>query len=160
MDHLVATKRADPKALVYGGWSWGGYLSTWALTHAKRYKAHVVGAGVVDVVVQFVTSDINHGVVADWEFKGRPWPDPEPFARSNPARSLHLAKAPTLIIHGRNDSRVDFTNGAILYRALKAVGTEVRMLAYPREPHGFREPAHVQHMLQAWGAWYDTHVKR
>ena len=33
----------------------------------------MVGAGVVDIVVQYVTSDINHGVAADWEYKGRPW---------------------------------------------------------------------------------------
>ena len=35
----------------------------------KIGKALVVGAGISDVTNQYVTSDINHGVVAWWEFK-------------------------------------------------------------------------------------------
>ena len=45
----------------------------------------------------------------------------------------------------------------MLYRALADSGAEVEMLAYPREPHGFREPAHTQHMLEAWAAWYQAY---
>ncbi|MCA9611099.1 MAG: prolyl oligopeptidase family serine peptidase [Myxococcales bacterium] len=158
VDALVAAGRADPERLFYGGWSWGGYLSAWTLGHTSRYRAHVVGAGVVDVAVQYSTSDINHGVVADWEFRGRPWREPETFARANPAAFLHQARQPTLILHGERDTRVAFVNGQMLYRALEDAGCEVEMYAYPRENHGFHEPAHVEHVLTAWAAWYDAHL--
>ena len=46
----------------------------------------------------------------------------------------------------------------MLYRALEDVGCPVRFYAYPREPHGFVEPAHVTHLLRAWLDWYDTHT--
>jgi len=154
VDALIASGRADPKRLFYGGWSWGGYLTTWTIGHTTRYRAAVAGAAVVDAVTQYVLSDINHGVAAQWEFKGDPWRNPEVFDRANPMRSLAKATTPTLILHGQSDDRVPFMQGQILYRALADVGCEVEFLAYPREPHGFKEPAHDAHRLDAWAEWY------
>jgi len=157
VDHLVATKKADPARLVYGGWSWGGYLAAWTIGRTERYRAAVVGAGVVDTVMQYALSDINHGVTAAWEFLGDPYRQFDAFDRANPLRGLARARTPTLVIHGTNDDRVPFPHGVTLYRALRDVGCETRFLVYPREPHGFQEPAHVRHMLEAWVEWYATH---
>ncbi len=153
VDHLVRTGEADPERLASCGWSWGGYLTAWTIGHTPRYKAAVVGAGVIDTISQYALSDINHGAAAEWEFKGNPWMQWANFDRANPLRSLHNVTTPTLIIHGRNDDRVPFSQGAILYRALADTGCEVKFLAYPREPHGFREPAHSAHMLGEWADW-------
>jgi dipeptidyl aminopeptidase/acylaminoacyl peptidase len=158
VDALIAAGKADPARLFYGGWSWGGYLSAWTLGHTDRYRAIMVGAGVVDVVLQYVTSDINHGAAADWEYKGRPWAQPEAFERANPARFLGNARTPTLIMHGEADSRVPFVNAQLLYRALADRGTKVALWAYPREPHGFQEPAHVEHLMETWAAFFDEHL--
>lgn len=158
VDHLISTGKADRARLFFAGWSWGGYLSAWTLGHTDRYCAFMVGAGVIDVVVQYVTSDINHGAAADWEFKGRPWLQPEAFERASPSRALASARAPTLIIHGENDDRVPFVNGQILYRALQDRGTPVTFWAYPREPHGFQEPGHSEHMLETWAAFFDEQL--
>ena len=159
VDALVASGKADPARLFFAGWSWGGYISAWTLGHTDRYRAFMVGAGITDTIVQYVTSDINHGAAADWEFKGRPWGGTDTFDRANPARSLVNAKAPTLIIHGESDTRVPFVNGQILYRALADRGVPVTFWSYPREPHGFQEPAHYQHMLEIWAAFFDDHLK-
>jgi len=158
VDALIGAGKADRTRLFYAGWSWGGYLSAWTLGHTDRYRAFMVGAGIVDVVVQYVTSDINHGVAADWEFKGRPWLVPEAFERPNPSRALASARAPTLIFHGESDERVPFVNGQILYRALRDAGTPVTFWAYPREPHGFQEPAHVEHLMTTWAAFFDAQL--
>ena len=159
VDALIRAGKADPKRLVYGGWSWGGYLTTWTIGHTNRYRAAVVGAGVTDTVLQYATSDINHGVAAQWEYNGNPWLQPENFARSNPMLSLAKVRTPTLIIHGEEDERVPLPNALVLYRALKDIGTPVRMLTYPDEPHGFQNPAHTAHMLGEWLAWYQKHVQ-
>jgi dipeptidyl aminopeptidase/acylaminoacyl peptidase len=158
VDALIRAGKADPQRLVYGGWSWGGYLTTWTIGHTNRYRAAVVGAGVTDTVLQYATSDINHGDAAQWEFNGNPWLQPENFARSNPALSLAKVRTPTLIIHGESDERVPLPNAMLLYRALKDVGTPVRFLTYPDEPHGFQNPAHTAHMLEEWLAWYRKYV--
>jgi dipeptidyl aminopeptidase/acylaminoacyl peptidase len=158
VDALIRAGKADPKRLVYGGWSWGGYLTTWTIGHTNRYRAAVVGAGVTDTVLQYATSDINHGHAAEWEFNGNPWLQPENYARSNPLLSLAKIRTPTLIIHGEADERVPLPNAMVLYRALKDVGTPVRFLTYPDEPHGFQNPAHTAHMLGEWLAWYRKYV--
>ncbi|HEX6849817.1 MAG TPA: S9 family peptidase [Candidatus Polarisedimenticolaceae bacterium] len=157
VDALVAKGVADPKRLFYGGWSWGGYLTTWTIGHTSRYRAAVAGAAVVDTVVEYVTSDINHGVAAEWEYRGIPWKQLENFDRANPMRSLGKVVTPTLVIHGEADERVPFPNGQILWRALVDLGVETELWAYPREPHGFTEKAHVVHFLERWVEWYRRH---
>ena len=157
VDSLIEKDIADPDQLFYGGWSWGGYLTAWTIGHTNRYQAAVAGAAVVDTVNQYVTSDINHGVAAEWEYTDIPWKNFDNFDNANPMRFLHQAETPTLIIHGQSDDRVPFPQGLTLYRALSDGGVEVEMYAYPREPHGFREPAHSRHMLEAWTAWYESH---
>jgi dipeptidyl aminopeptidase/acylaminoacyl peptidase len=44
-----------------------------------------------------------------------------------------------------------------LYRALSDLGREVEFWAYPREDHGFVEPAHRVHYVKRWADWYDEH---
>jgi dipeptidyl aminopeptidase/acylaminoacyl peptidase len=154
VDSLIAAGRVDPARLVYGSWSWGGYLTAWTIGHTRRYRAAMAGAAIVDTISQYALSDINHGAAAAWEYKGNPWLQPEQFDRSNPLRFLRDARTPTLIAHGQADDRVPFMQGLILYRALRDVGCEVELLAFPREPHGFQEPAHAVHLLRAWADWY------
>lgn len=158
VDHLIASGKADPARLVYGGWSWGGYLSAWTLGHSDRYRAFVVGAGITDVVLQYVTSDINHGAIADWEYRGQPFTAPETFARANPIGFVRTAKRPTLILHGEQDSRVPLIHALVLHRALSDLGVDVTTWVYPREGHAFQEPAHVEHMLEVWASFYDRHL--
>ncbi len=157
VDALIAARRVDPNNLFFGGWSWGGYISAWTLGHVHRYRAHVVGAGVNDVVLSYALSDINHGVAAQWEYRGDPWHQTEHFDRANPIRAIAGARAPTLILQGQEDARVPFQQSILLYRALRDVGCPVTFYAYPREDHGFVEPAHNAHRWQAWLDWYDHH---
>lgn len=157
VDALVERGLADPRRLFYGGWSWGGYITAWTIGHVQRYRAAVVGAGVNDVSYSFVSSDINHGVAAQWEYRGDPWRQTAHFDRANPVRYAKDMRTPTLILHGQADDRVNFMNGVTLYRALSDVGCEVEFFAYPREPHGFAEPAHQVHRWEQWLRWYDTH---
>ncbi|MBS1108503.1 MAG: uncharacterized protein H6Q88_495 [Anaeromyxobacteraceae bacterium] len=158
VDWLIASGRVDPDRLFYGSWSWGGYLTAWTIGHTRRYRAAVAGAAVVDTVSQYALSDINHGAAGEWEFLGNPWQQ-DGHARANPVSHLRNARTPTLILHGQADDRVPFSQGQILFRALSDVGCEVEFLAYPREPHGFQEPAHWVHMLEAWADWFGSRAR-
>jgi dipeptidyl aminopeptidase/acylaminoacyl peptidase len=158
VDHLIEIGEAEADRLVYGGWSWGGFCTAWTVGHTGRYQAAVAGAPVTDTTNQYALSDINHGVAAQWEYKGDPWRQTERFDSASPIRHITNAITPTLIIQGMSDNRVPFGQGITLHRALADVGCETKFLAYPREPHGFREPAHVEHMLTAWADWYTSHL--
>lgn len=157
VDSLIAAGKVDAARMYYGSWSWGGFLTAWTIGNTKRYRAAMVGAGVTDVVIQYVTSDINHGQAALWEFKGNPWKNLDQFDKQNPMRLMSRVSTPTLVAHGDNDERVPAMQGMLVYRALSDMGCEVKLLRYPREPHGFREPAHSAHLVANWAAWFDAH---
>lgn len=157
VDQLVRDRLADPKKLYYGGWSWGGYITTWTLGHVHRYRAAVAGAAVSDVTHSYSLSDINHGVAAQWEYRGDPWNQPEHFDRVNPIRYVTNVRTPLLLLHGQADARVPFAETVQFYRALADLGREVEFWAYPREDHGFVEPAHRADYLRRWVDWYDRH---
>lgn len=157
VDHLVRERLADPKRLYIGGWSWGGYVTTWTIAHVHRYRAAVAGAAVSDVTHSYSLSDINHGVAAQWEYKGDPWNQPGNFDRVNPIRHVTKVKTPLLLLHGDADGRVPFAESVQYYRALSDLGREVEFWAYPGEDHGFVEPAHRVDYIRRWADWYDAH---
>lgn len=157
VDQLIRDRLADPKKLYYGGWSWGGYITTWTITQVHRYRAAVAGAAVSDVLHSYSLSDINHGVAAQWEYKGDPWNQTGNFDRVNPIRHVKNVRTPLLLLHGDADARVPFAESVQFYRALADLGREVEFWAYPREDHGFVEPAHRAHYLKRWVDWYDAH---
>ncbi|MHB0876641.1 MAG: prolyl oligopeptidase family serine peptidase, partial [Anaerolineae bacterium] len=43
VDHLIATGIVDPDRLAIQGWSYGGFMSSWAITQTDRFKAALVG---------------------------------------------------------------------------------------------------------------------
>jgi dipeptidyl aminopeptidase/acylaminoacyl peptidase len=159
VDQLIADGIADPERLVYGGWSWGGYLTAWTIGHTDRYKAAVAGAAVVDVVNQYVMSDINHGVIAEWEYTGNPWTGLEHYDAADPSRSLGNVTTPTLVLHGDADTRVTFASGLTLYRALSDIGVDTDLWVYPGSGHGPHLTAQRVHVVEAWADWYDTHLE-
>ncbi|GIS13935.1 MAG: hypothetical protein CM15mP116_05180 [Synechococcus sp.] len=60
VDQLVADGLADPDRLGIGGYSYGGYLSSWAITQTTRFKAAVSGGIIADWVSFYGTTDIPH----------------------------------------------------------------------------------------------------
>ncbi|HEY0782932.1 MAG TPA: S9 family peptidase, partial [Thermoanaerobaculia bacterium] len=57
VDAAIAKGVADPDRLGIGGWSYGGYMSAWAITQTHRFKAAVAGAGLSDLASEFGTED-------------------------------------------------------------------------------------------------------
>ena len=158
VDSLIEAGLADPEQLYYGGWSWGGYLTAWTVGHTDRYRAAMAGAAVVDVVNQYVTSDINHGQVAEWEYTARPWTGLDRYDAADPSRFLGNVTTPTLVLHGDADTRVPFAQGLTLYRALVDQEIDTALWVYPGEGHGLSNPAHNVHRMEVWAEWMSTYA--
>ena len=161
VDSLIASGKADPDRLFYGSWSWGGYLAAWTLGHSTRYRAIMVGAGVVDTMVQYVTERHQPRRGGRLGVQGAPVHAPGGVGeRSNPVRYLRGARSPTLIIHGQEDPRVGFINAQILHRALSDLKVDCDHVGLSARAARIPEPAHVQHMLEVWGAFNDAHLPK
>lgn len=158
VDQLIARGIADPDKLAIGGWSYGGYMSEWAITQTTRFKAAVSGAGLSNLMSEYGT---ERGPAYDEWFYGVPY-EPEKltgFLNSSPVVNLKNAKTPTLILQGDADPVDPPGQSQELYRGLKRYGVETELVVYPREPHGFHEEKHLLDRLNRILAWYDKHLR-
>jgi dipeptidyl aminopeptidase/acylaminoacyl peptidase len=155
LDMLIAQKITDPTRVGIGGWSYGGFLSAWAVTHSDRFRTAIVGAAPVDVSTMLLTTDTPDFVAGF--FAGAP----ENLARmdaSSPVRFVDRVKVPVLVLHGEQDRRVPVTLGLSFYRGLRLLEKDATMVSYPREPHWTYEPAHQTDIQERVLAWFDAHL--
>jgi len=156
VDAVIARGVADPNRLGIGGWSYGGYMSEWAITQTTRFKAAVSGAGMADLIAEFGTE--SHPSYDEWFF-GQPYEKPEGFLHSSPFMYMKNAKTPTLILQGENDTTDPLGQSQQLYRGLKHYGVKAELVEYPREPHGPQEEKHNLDILNRIVKWYDENLK-
>ncbi len=157
VDELVRQKIADPDRLGIGGWSYGGFMTSWAVTQTDRFKAAVVGAAVTDLFSMFGTTDIptfQKAYFLDLPFRRR-----ASYDGHSAMSFLQNCKTPSLVLHGQADDRVPIGQGLEFYTGLRSLGVETEMVVYPREPHGFKERAHLQDRFRRILEWYDRHLK-
>jgi len=159
VDSTVAMGVADPNRLAVMGWSYGGFMTSWVITHTHRFKAAAVGAGVTDLLSFTGTSDIP-SFLPDY-FSGEPWNDSANFAAYREHSPMSFVKGvttPTLILHGEADVRVPTSQGYELYDALKRQDIVTKMVVYPRTPHGPREPKFLLDIMQRHLEWLDRYL--
>ncbi|MGE5243920.1 MAG: S9 family peptidase [Betaproteobacteria bacterium] len=152
VDAMIARGIADPDKLAILGWSYGGYMTCWAITQTGRFKAAMIGAGLTNLVSMYGTNDSSNYLAA---FFGGP-PDPKTMALYR-ARSgftfVDRVTTPVLILHGGSDERVPIGQPMEFYRALRDRGRTAELVFYPREGHGFREYYHQLDRLERQHAW-------
>ena len=156
VDHVVSMGVADPNRLAVMGWSYGGFMTSWVITHTHRFKAASVGAGVTNLWSFTGTSDIP-GFLPDY-FSGEPWDTFDGYQKHSPMSFVKGVTTPTLILHGEADVRVPTSQGYELYNALKRQGVISKMVVYPRTPHGPREPKFLLDIMQRNLDWVEKYV--
>lgn len=156
VDHVISMGVADADRLAVMGWSYGGYMTSWVITHTHRFKAAAVGAGVTDLWSFTGTSDIP-SFLPDY-FGGEPWNSFDGYYNHSPMAFVKGVTTPTLILHGEADVRVPTTQGYELYNALQRQGVTVKMVVYPRTPHGPREPKFLLDIMQRHLDWLGKYV--
>ena len=147
----------DENRLGVTGGSYGGFMTNWIITQTPRFRAAVASASVSNLISFYGTSlyqDLIHA-----EFGGFPWDDYEQLWRWSPLRYARAVETPTLFIHGELDNDVHITQAEEMYMALRRRGVEAVLARYPREGHGFREPAHRIDALQRTLDWFDRFLK-
>jgi dipeptidyl aminopeptidase/acylaminoacyl peptidase len=143
--------------MVAGGWSYCGFMTSWAVTHTSRFKAAVVGAGVTDLVSMATITDIAPSFLDGYfgEFATHR----EMYRERSPVTYLSQVRTPVLVVHGEADERVPISQGQEFYYELRFLGREAQMLRFPREPHVFAERDHQETLLQHVLDWYNEHVQ-
>lgn len=161
IDYLVANHGIDKDRVGVTGGSYGGYATAWMSTrHTKRFAAGVMFVGISNNLSKWGTSDIPEEMFLVHSRK-RIWDDYNFFLKRSPIYYAGQAETPLLIMHGKNDTRVDPGQSYELYRHIKTrTDTPVRLVLYPGEGHGNRNStARYDYSLRMM-RWFDHYLKQ
>lgn len=158
VDLAIEMGVAHPDSLLLMGWSYGGYMTSFAVTRTDRFKAASMGAGLPNLVSMTTTTDIGEYLVAHLGGK-EIWEDYEGYQRHSAIYRIANVTTPTQVIHGERDLRVPFTQGQEFYRALLRRGIPTEMVVLPRTPHGPQEPKLLMEVSPIILRWFDRHLR-
>ena len=122
------------------GWSYGGFMTSYALTHSKTFKMGIAGGTVAD--------QRDYDTIYTERYLLTPQRNPEGYRNSSPrffAGDLH---GKLLLIHGAMDDNVHVQNTIQFAYELQKAGKPFQMMLYPKSRHGVTEPLLLTHMRQ------------
>lgn len=158
VDHVVEMGVAHADSLLLMGWSYGGYMTSFAVTQTDRFKAASMGAGLPNLISMVSTTDIGDYLAG--HMGGEYFDDYETYEKHSAVYHIKNVTTPTQVIHGAQDLRVPFTQGQEFYNSLTRLGVETEMIVYPRTPHGPREPKFLMDVSERIMTWFEKHLRK
>ena len=119
------------------GWSYGGFLVSYALTHSRSFAMGIAGGAVTDWR--------NYDTIYTERYMQRPQHNAAGYRKSAPrlkAADLHGA---LLLVHGAMDENVHVQNTLQFADALQRAGQRFEMMIYPRSRHHLGSAALEHH---------------
>jgi len=157
VDEALRVAPIDSNRLGITGWSYGGYMTMWAVTQTNRFKAAMAGAGLSNWQSYYGENLIDQWMIP---FFGKSvYDDPEIYARSSPINFIKKVKTPILILVGDSDGEVPAPQSYEFWHALKTLGVETQLVVYEHEGHLFANPKHQRDVIARTLAWFDAHLK-
>ena len=125
---LVAQGIALPDKVFVTGWSWGGYLTLFAL--GKRpdlWAGGMAGVAFGDYAIAYADENETLRAYDRGLMGGTPEEKPEQFAASSPITYAEQVIAPLLIIQGRNDTRCPPRSIEVYEARMKELGKQIEV---------------------------------
>jgi dipeptidyl-peptidase-4 len=122
------------------GWSYGGFMTTYALTHSKSF-----------------TMGIGGGNVTDWRLYDSiyterlmlmPQNNPDGYEKTSVIKAAKDLHGDLLLLHGVIDDNVHMQNTLAFTYELQKAGKPFRLMLYEKSRHGVADPLLVKHMRQ------------
>ena len=158
VDEALKVAPIDSNRLGITGWSYGGFMTMWAVTQTNRFKAAMAGAGLSNWQSYYGENLIDQWMIP---FFGKSvYDDPDVYAKSSPINFIKKAKTPTLILVGDSDGEVPAPQSYEFWHALKTLGVETQFVVYEREGHLFANPKHQRDVIARTLAWFDAHLRQ
>ena len=109
------------------GWSNGGSMTLYALTHCKNFKAGVAVAPVTDWK--------NYDSIYTERYWGLPKDDAKVYKDSALPKAAADLSGSLLMVHGTSDDNVHFGNSIQMINALIEAGKQFDVMIYPNKTH-------------------------
>ncbi|MEM9411586.1 MAG: DPP IV N-terminal domain-containing protein, partial [Planctomycetota bacterium] len=120
------------------GWSYGGYMTAYALTHSESFKIGISGAPVTDWR--------NYDTIYTERYMGLPQTNQIGYEASSVVKAAGQLRGKLLLIHGSIDDNVHLSNSMQFAMELQQAGKQFELMIYPKNRHGIRRPEQAKHL--------------
>jgi dipeptidyl-peptidase 4 len=151
IEHLISLGFVDRQRIGLFGWSYGGFMTLYTVTHSPGLiKAAIAGAP--------VTNWRNYDSIYTDRYMGLPTENEEAYRLSSPQTKAGELQSKLLIIHNIEDDNVHFANTMQMADVLEKAGKQFSMLVYPQKTHGVTGPAR-RHLLEEITSFFEANLK-
>jgi dipeptidyl-peptidase-4 len=130
----------DASRIVLSGWSFGGFMTAYALTHSTSWAGGIVGAPVTDWR--------DYDSVYTERYMKTPQHNPDGYRKTAPRFAAANLHGRMLLLHGTMDDNVHMQNSVQFIYELQRAGKSFEMMFYPRQRHGFNDARLNAHLRQ------------
>ena len=156
VDAVVAKYPVDPNRVGLTGWSYGGFMTMFAVTQTGRFKAAVAGAGISDWLSYYGENSIDQWMTP--YFGASVYDDPGVYAKSSAIDFIKQAHTPVLVVVGDRDGECPAPQSYEFWHALRAQHVPTQLVVYPNEGHGFVDPAHKRDVMERTVEWFGRYM--
>jgi dipeptidyl-peptidase-4 len=128
----------DGNHVTLSGWSFGGFMTTYALTHSKAWQAGIAGGSVTDWH--------DYDSIYTERYMLTPEHNKEGYERTAPRFAAKNLSGHLLLLHGLIDDNVHVQNTVQLVYELQKADKQFELMVYPKSRHGVTDPLLVKQM--------------
>lgn len=134
VNYLIESGKIDKERIGVHGWSAGGHLTNWLVTHSKIFRAASAGAGMCNWLTFYETTEMKY--LREIWFEGSPKEKHDDYYRKSPVLYVKNITTPLLLMCGTVDKRVPYSQSVEMYEALKKNGKTTELISFPGNGHG------------------------
>ena len=149
----------DTSRMAVSGWSYGGYMTSWLMSHYHVWRTAISGAAVDNWVDMYNLGDGNFQI--GFNFKGSPYvgTNMRDYLAQSPITYAAQTRCPVLVISDVGDVRVPISQSFEMYHALHDNGIPVRFVGIPVDGHYPSDPVRQRDLLDLWISWIHDHIR-
>jgi dipeptidyl-peptidase 4 len=137
VNYLKSLKFVNADRIGIWGWSYGGFMTAYALTHSTSFKMGIAGGTVSDWR--------NYDSIYTERYMLTPEHNPEGYEKTSVLKAARNLSGKLLLIHGGIDDNVHVQNTMQLAYELQKADKQFDLMIYPTQRHGVTNPAQVKH---------------
>ena len=137
VNYLKSLTFVDPDRIGILGFSYGGFMTTYAMTHTKLFKMGIAGYGVYDWAL--------YDSIYTERYMLMPQNNREGYERTSILRAAKNLNGKLLLLHGMMDNNVHMQTTTKLIFELQKAGKQFDLMLYPTQRHGVSNPPQVYH---------------
>jgi dipeptidyl-peptidase-4 len=129
VDHVCSKFGGDPARVCISGWSYGGFMAAYALTHSTKFALGLAGAGVYDWRL--------YDTIYTERYMRTPEENKAGYDATSVIKAAKNLHGHLVILHGTMDDNVHLQNAIQLVWELQRAGKQnFELMVYPRSRHG------------------------